>query len=162
MFMDRTLKGLAVVLLVFTVTGFAAAQQPTKYEKYLTAADIEKATGLKNIKLTESRASSSTGSLEFRDMEGSRVLTAKFYKVVNYKKEEEKKGGMVKGEIKGIGEDAYYGPNIDLPYILTFKKKEFCVVLATIINNDASGSKFVLFVSMEQLKAIAKIIDSRI
>jgi hypothetical protein len=75
-----------------------------------------------------------------------------------YNKAEATKLGQIKGEIKGIGEDAYYGPNVDTPYMLSFKKDKLYVELTAFIN-----SKDVMpFLTMEQLKALGKIIASRI
>ena len=163
--MSRALTISASVGFLLAVMGFTPvfAQKADKYEKYLTTADSTQVTGFKGVELSESTQSSSTGHLYFSNKEGKQILKVKFYRASLYKKDEATKQGLVKGEVKGIGEDAYYGPNADMPYILSFKKGEFYVELSTIFNKDnVKDGKLQLFLTMEQLKALGKTIASRI
>jgi hypothetical protein len=163
--MSRASKVSISLLFLLTLVGFdsAFAQQAGKYEKYLATDDITRITGFKDVKLSESTQSSSTGRLYFSNKEGKQILKVKFYRASLYKKDEATKQGLVKGEVQGIGEDAYYGPNLDTPYILSFKKGELYVELSTIVNKDnVKTGKLQLFLTMEQLEALGKIIASRI
>jgi hypothetical protein len=137
---------------------FCTAAQAETYDKYLSAADIEKVTGFKEVKLSKSSQTKTAGSLQFKNNDGKVILSVRFNRPSFYNKAEAAKLGQIKGEIKGIGEDAYYGPNVDNPYMLSFKKDTFYVELTAFIN-----SKEVMpFLTMEQLKALGKIIASRI
>jgi hypothetical protein len=65
----------------------------------------------------------------------------------------------VLGDIKGIGEDAFYGADFsDSPNYLCFKKGKYSVELVAFINRTDVNP----FLTLEQLKALAKIIASRI
>jgi hypothetical protein len=163
--MSRARRVSISILFLLTIVGFdsAFAQKAGKYEKYLTTDDITRVTGVKDVRLSESTQSSSTGHLYFSNREGKQILKVKFYRASLYKKNEATKLGLVKGEVKGIGEDAYYGPNAEMPYILSFKKGEVYVELSTIVNkNAAKDGKLQLFLTIEQLKALGKTIASRI
>jgi hypothetical protein len=145
-------------LLVMLSICFCTAAQAEPYDKYLSTADIEKVTGFKEVKLSQSSQTKTAGSLKFKNKDGKVILLVRFNSPSFYNKSEATKLGQIKGEIKGIGEDAYYGPNVDTPYMLSFKKDKLYVELSAFIN-----SKDVMpFLTMEQLKALGKIIASRI
>jgi hypothetical protein len=163
--MGRALTISISIALLLVLVGFtsAFAQQAGKYEQYLTTGDITQVTGFKDVRLSESKQSSSTGHLYFSNHEGKQILKVKLYRASLYKKDEAAKLGLVKGEVTGIGEAAYYGPNADTPYILSFRKGEFYVELSTIVDkNNVKNGKLQFFLTMEQLKALGSIIASRI
>lgn len=145
-------------LSVMFIMCFGTAAQAETFDKYLSAADIEKVTGFKEVMLSKSSQQGSAGSLQFKNKDGKVILLVRFNSPSFYNKAEATKLGQIKGEIKGIGEDAYYGPNVATPYMLSFKKNKLYVELTAYIN-----SKDVMpFLTMEQLKALGKIIASRI
>ena len=64
----------------------------------------------------------------------------------------------MEGEVSGIGDDAYYGPDNKFPNVLSFKKGKVSVELSAVINwKDVKP-----FLTMEQLKALGSIIAARI
>jgi hypothetical protein len=149
------------VLSLFAIIGicFCSAAAAETLDKYITAADIEKVTGFQDVKLSKSSEHGSAGTLEFKNKEGKTILTVKFNKSSLYDRAEKAKVVNVKGDIKGIGEDAFYGSNFsDSPNYLCFKKGKFSVDLAAFIKREDGKP----FLNLEQLKELAKIIASRI
>ena len=155
-------------LLVMVLAGslLAAAQQAQQtgtLDKYLSAADIQAVTGFTNVKLSQSSQKGLTGNLHFVNKDGRPILVVKILRAALYKRSEAQSLGLIKGDVKGIGEDAYFGPNIDTPYILSFKKGERYVELSTLYNkDDFREGKLMPFISIEQLEALGKLIASRI
>jgi hypothetical protein len=153
--MNRTsfLSLFAIVVICFYATAHAET-----FDAYITAADIEKVTGLHDVKLSKSSQHGSAGTLQFKNKEGKTILVVKFNKSSLYDRSEKAKVLNVKGDIKGIGEDAFYGCNFsDSPNYLCFKKGKYSVDLAAFIRKDDVKP----FLTLEQLKALAVIIASR-
>ena len=151
--MAKKVTALWVILIILACVGLTGADQGGTIQKFLTTADIQGATGLMGVRLSQS----TERVMHFVNKEGKPILIAKFLKSKIYKKSEAAGLGLVKGDVKEIGEDAYYGPKVDTPYILTFKKGDYCVELSTVFDQ-----KVKLYLTMEQLQAIGKIIASRI
>ena len=65
--MGRALTISISIALLLVLVGFtsAFAQQAGKYEQYLTTGDITQVTGFKDVRLSESKQSSSTGDVYF-------------------------------------------------------------------------------------------------
>ena len=145
-------------LPVFYLIFLCVAAQAGTFDKYLSAADVEKATGLKSVKLSYSTQKDSVGYLQFKNKEGKQILIARFNRASSFNKAKVKKMGGVKGEIKGLGEDAYYGPDINLPNVLSFKKGKVSVELSAVMNwKDVKP-----YLTINQLKALGRIIAARI
>ncbi len=151
--MGKAGKKLWLVLIMMAGVGFVADAQSGTIQKYLTPEDIQGATSIIGVKLSQS----TDRVMHFVNREGKPILVAKFLKAKIFKKSEAAGLGLVKGDVAGIGEDAYYGPKVDVPYILTFKKGDYCVELSTVYDQQLK-----LRLSMDQLKALGKIIASRI
>jgi hypothetical protein len=143
------------ILCLLGITMFLAAILPilaetVAYDKYLTAADVEKVSGLKGLtqKVFSHELIFSGNKKLVLDVsfEG-----AKFYKLYKGTKD------YVKGEVAEVGEEAFYGPAANPQHILIFRKKDFCVTLYTYRNDP---SKTIL--TMDQLIALGKIAASRI
>jgi len=143
---------LFALLAFLAAVSLTAADQGATIQEFLTVADIQGATGLAGVKLSQSTPQ----VMNFSNKDGMPILVAKFLKVKIYNKSQAVGLGLVKGDVSGIGEDAYYGPKVDTPYILTFRKGEYYVELSTIFDQ-----KLKLCVSMDQLKALGKIVASR-
>ncbi len=157
--MKRTIF-IAVSLLFVFCLGVAA--QAGIFDKYLSPGDIEKVTGFKGVKLSQSSGKGLFGNETFRDGNKHLILKVRFMRVALYKKDEAKKLGLVKADVKGIGEDAYIGPKVDDPYIVSFKKGPMYVDLSSFYNSQSKGSKLMLFINIDQLETLAKIVASHI
>ena len=138
---------LLAFILIATVNPLAA--QAGTYGKYLAPADVEKATGLSGVTVTEAN-----NTLTFRTQRIA--LKVQFQDLKLYKLNKEAPVN-VKAMITGVGEEAFSGPAVDTPYMLTFRQKEFCVRLIMFVGGDG---KFML--TMDQLIGLGKIIASRI
>jgi hypothetical protein len=127
-------------------------------DKYITVADIEKVTGFQDVKLSKNSQHGSAGTLQFKNKEGKTILEVKFNKASLYDRSEKVKVVNVKGDVTGIGEDAFYASNFsDSPNYLCFKKGKFSVDLAAFVKREDGKP----FLTLEQLKALARIIASR-
>jgi hypothetical protein len=149
------------VLFLFTIIVICccSAVAAETFDKYISAADIEKVTGFQDVKLSKNSQHGSAGTLEFKNKEGKTILSVKFNKSSLYDRAEKAKVVNVKGDIKGIGEDAFYASNFsDSPNYLCFKKGNFSVDLAAFVKREDGKP----FLTLEQLKELAKIIASRI
>ena len=149
------------VIFLFAIIAlcFCSAVAAETFDKYISAADIEKVTGLQDVKLSKSSQHGSAGTLQFKNKEGKTILEVKFNKSSLYDRSEKAKIVNVKGDIKGIGEDAFYASNFsDSPNYLCFKKGKFSVDLAAFVKREDGKP----FLTIEQLKELAKVIASRI
>ena len=147
-----------LLLFAIIVLGYCSAAHAQTLDTYLSAADIEKATGLKEVKLSKSTQHGLAGTLQFKNKEGKTILSVKFNNASFYNKSEAAKVIKVQGDIKGIGEDAFYGADFsDSPNYLCFKKGKYRVELAAFI----SSKDVKPFLNIEQLKALAKAVASR-
>jgi hypothetical protein len=138
-----------LVMAILLAAGLPILAEAGAYGKYLTAAEVEKAGGLKGVVMTESG-----NKLKFKDQH--LILEVQFLGAKTYKLNKETKE-YVKAMVAGVGEEAFSGPAADPQYVLIFRQKDFCVRLTAYMNSDG---KFVL--TMKQLIALGKIIASRI
>jgi hypothetical protein len=130
-----------------------AAQK--QYEKYITTADVEKATGLSAVKLVP-KTEEADGDLNFAGQDGKIILSVSFYPASAFSSARSSRSGF-KSSLKGVGEEAFVGPADGPPlYILAFRKGSYTVVLNTELE-DKSNARL----QSEQLVAIAKLIASR-
>ena len=154
--MSRTSVLFVFAIIVIWCCSAVAAET---FDKYISAADIEKVTGLQDVKLSKSSQHGSAGTLQFKNKEGKTILEIKFNKSSLYDRSEKAKVVTVKGDITGIGEDAFYASNFsDSPNYLCFKKGKFSVDLAAFVKREDGKP----FLTLEQLKSLARIISSRI
>lgn len=118
-----TLIFLAALSLMMAVSVTFGAGQ-SLYGKYLTVADVEKATGLKGVTRKEVAL-----TLEFYDAKNEKIVEARFDLPDFYKKEVD---GNQKyyTPVPGIGQKAAYILG-DTPYRLTFVKGKYCVMVQT-------------------------------
>jgi hypothetical protein len=154
--MSRTLFLSLFAIIVICCCSAVAAET---LDKYVTAADIEKVAGFQDVKLSKNSQHGSAGTLQFKNKEGKTILEVKFNKSSLYDRSEKVKVVNVKGDITGIGEDAFYASNFsDSPNYLCFKKGKFSVDLAAFVKREDGKP----FLTLEQLKSLARIISSRI
>jgi hypothetical protein len=148
--MKKTALRLSSIALLLAAALPLLAETPA-YDKFLTAADVEKVSGLKDLtrKVTER---------ELKFAENTKlVLNVRFQGAKAYRLNKETPA-YVKGEVAGVGEEAFYGPAANPQYVLIFRNKDFCVRLYTYIDKS-DPSKTVL--TIDQLIALGKIIASR-
>jgi hypothetical protein len=155
--MSRALNSL---LPVFMTLSFCTVANAGEYEKYLTAAEVKEATGFKEV---VQKPENGREPLKFVNENGSIILTVRFSTAKTYNKAEAVKLQLVKEELKGIGEDAYVGPQGDLPYLLTFKKGSLAVNMTNFVNAKSTKTgEASLYLTLDQVKALAKIIAAKI
>jgi hypothetical protein len=140
----------------------AAAQTPkpapAAYEKLLTVADVESATGIKGLKLVpRDPRNGAGGNLNFAQADGSLLLMVTFGDagLFNAWKAQE---GIVNSAVNGVGDEAFNGPKVAAPYVLFFRKGNHAASLSSFLNVDTMKP----FLSQDQLRAMAKIIVSRL
>lgn len=121
------------------------------YGQYLSAADVEKITGITGLKAEENAI-----TLKFSGSDGAAVYEVKFYGSDFYE-EEVGKNKEYYTDVPGVGEKAAICIP-DSPYRLVFVKGDRCVMTQT-LGRDADG-KWLL--SEEQLISIAKTIESKL
>ena len=141
------LSGMAIVL----AAALPLFADTLAYDTFLTTADVEKVSGLKNL-------TRKVAGPELKFSEGTKlVLNVRFQGAKAYRLNKET-ADYVKGEVAGVGEEAFYGPAANPQYVLIFRNKDSCVRLYTYIDKS-DPSKTVL--TMDQLIALGKIIASR-
>lgn len=160
--MSRSTKTVFASLAILILAGLCLAaveQQIPTLDKYLTVADVQKVSGIAGVKVSQS----TPRTIHFANADGRAILVAKFLNVKIYNKADAAKMGLVKSDVSGIGEEAYCGPNAETPYVLTFKKGPLCVELSSLFNqNDFQAGKMMLYISLDKLEALGKLIASRI
>jgi uncharacterized protein YxeA len=139
---------LLVLGLFISAMAFAEEDRTQYYAKYLSVADVEKATGLKGITTKHNY------TLHFLNAEGKEILQVRFEKAKRW--EEETKNKEYWTPVEGIGDQAAVGiPG--MPYMLAFKKGPHMVIVST---SRIEGLK--LYLSVDQMKAVCKIIEPRL
>jgi len=147
---------LAAVIFVYAAPGVLA--QGTPYDKYLTTADIEKATGLTGVKLVPREPRKGAGGhLNFANAKGDLILLASFLSAADFNSYKNAPG-MVKSQVQGLGDEAFIGPASDLPYMLVVRKADKCLALSTFADPQQPSANRL---TMDQLKAVAKVVIGR-
>src|SRR5512139_1513821 len=103
------------------------AQEPN--EKYLTASAMEKATGMKGIRLVpRGSVAGAGGDLNFADASGELILMVQFTEAKNYEKFQKR---YSKAAVTGLGDQAFLGAAMPgMPEnLVAFTKGANCVVL---------------------------------
>lgn len=141
--------------IVLAGLGTMSAAQSDQFFKFLGIADVQKITGVQEIKLVP-RTEDADGDLNFARADGQVLLSVSFYPAGAYASARSSQSGF-KSAVKGVGEDAFVGPAAGPPlFILAFRKGNYTVVLNTELD---AKSKPVL--TIEQITAIGKLIASR-
>ncbi len=134
----------------------ARAQDPN--EKYLTAADIEKAAGMKGVNLVpRGSVAGAGGDLNFTDSSGELILMVQFTDARNYAGFKAK---YARGAAAAVGDEAILGAIMPgmAENLLAFKKGTHCVVLTAF----ADFVKQKVYLTVDQLTALGKLIASRL
>jgi hypothetical protein len=135
------------------------ASAPANYQKLLTVADVESATGLKGLKLVPRGSTAGAGGdLNFVKADGSLFLMVEFGNADLFK-QWKAQPGFYNSAVTGVGEEAFNGPKGGLsPYVLFFRKGSHSIGLSSFLDTDTMKP----MLSQDQLRSIAKTILSRL
>jgi hypothetical protein len=142
-------------------TGLSMMKEAAFFESYLTIGDVERATGLQNVKQISSHPSKFLGGdLNFVNTEGSKVLCVVFSKANQF---ETYRSMMPKDliiAVKGVGEEAFAGLSTAdrSTQFLVFRKGDHMVYLIA----AASAGERNNGLTLGQLVAIGKIMTARL
>ena len=141
---------LALILMIFLlVLSIPFCIGADLYSKYLTVADVEKATGFKNVTVKNVAV-----NLEFYRSDGAKFLEVEFGNASLYATET--KNPKYYAPVPGIAEKAAIAlPQI--PYRLALLKGKSCVLIQTFRNIQ---KRYIL--NKDQLIAVAKIVAAKI
>jgi hypothetical protein len=144
-----------LVLAGFAATAIAAGQ----YDHIITAADVEKLTGLTGVKQVprEPLNKFRNGDLNFVTKTDQPLLMIQFrpgFMLETLKAD----SGYFKAAVKGIGDEAFTSPSFDPQFSLNFRKGQYVAIVTTDI--DPKDKKKTML-SMDQLTALAKLVASR-
>ena len=155
--MNKTLTLIAFFILCFTSLSNRVIVES---ENLLTVDDVEKATGMKGIKLIpRNPAIGAGGDLNFA-LEDNTILLIVAIQNVSMYVEWKKQEGFFYAAVSGIGDEAFEGPSFgEHRYVLIFRKGENAISLSSFFNMEARGKPFL---SQEQLRELAKIMISRL
>jgi hypothetical protein len=152
----------SIVIAVLLATGAPAAAPPS-----ITAADIEKATHLEGVHLVTLTARGAVSAREnFADSSGRIVLWFQTMNRTGFTRAKAQPAKTMSGiqvepklyhaAVAGLGDEAFDSPDGKRQHALYVRKRD--MAFGVISNVDASGKPFV---TMDQLKAIATIVLSR-
>ncbi len=146
------------ILLSFTLGCASIAFAQGAYEKYVTAADVEKATGMKGVALIpRGSAAGAGGDLNFADDAGELILMVQFADAKNFASFKTKYG---KSAVSGVGDQAVEGGSMPgMPdNLLVFTKGAHCIVLTSF--GDFVTKR--LYLTIDQLTSLGKVIAARL
>ena len=155
--MNKTMTLILFFILCFTSLSNRVIVES---ENLLTVDDVEKATGMKGIKLIpRNPAIGAGGDLSFALEDNTMLLIVAIQNVSMYT-EWKKQEGFFYAAVSGIGDEAFEGPSFgEHRYVLIFRKGENAISLSSFFNMEARGKPFL---SQEQLRELAKIMISRL
>lgn len=135
------------------LAGLCGTLPARQFVRFLKAADIQQATGLKGVTQLPPTADS---DLNFASQDGKVILSASFLPASSFAAARSSEKGF-KSSLKGVGEEAFVGPANGPPlFVLVFRKGDYTVILNTELD-DSNRPRLTL----EQITAIAKIVASR-
>ena len=136
-----------------------------KFDNVITAADVEKATGLTGLKQVPRQKAVDgittnkflTGDINFVRSDNQPVIAVQFRPSFAF---DQFKGdsGFIKAPVAGIGDEAYTGPSFDPQTNVNFVKGGYYVAVATHVD-PRDKTRAVL--KIDQVIAVAKVIASR-
>jgi len=153
--MDKKRNFLAALMIFFFTFTIGLG---TDFEELLSVSDVEKATGLKGIQLIPKDPQiGAGGDLNFALADKDMFLMVAVKDSSMYEEWKNLEGNFY-ASVPDIGDEAFEGPSFsEFRYLLIFRKGNKAVLLSSFINLEGE-----LFLNMEQLCQLAKIIISRI
>lgn len=160
------MKNLLVLVLVCAfAVGLVGNVRAGQYDNIVSAADVERATGLQGIKqvprvkATDGMTANKllTGDLNFVRQDGEPVLIIQFRPVFVYDGMKAD-SGYFKAAVPGIGDEAFLSPSFPPQNAVNIRKgSHVAVVTAHIDPKDSSKT----IISLDQLTSVAKLVASR-
>lgn len=147
-----------IVLLCVILAPVVPATAQGAYDKYLSAADVEKAGGTKGVRLVaRGSVAGAGGDLNFADDSGELILMVQFADAKSFAG---LKGKYAKGAVAGVGDQAIQGGSMPgMPdNLVAFTKGPRCVVLTAF--GDFINKK--VYLTIEELTSLAKTIAARL
>ncbi len=146
----------ACLCLGLCLAASAFSQGPN--EKLLTAADVEKVTGMKGISLVpRGSVAGAGGDLNFTDSSGELILMVQFTDARNYAGFKSK---YAKGAAASVGDEAILAavmPGL-AENLLAFRKGNRCIVLTAF----ADFVKQKVYLTADQLTVLGRLVASRL
>jgi hypothetical protein len=136
------------------------AVEPKSYNDYLTAADIEKVSGITGVKLVPKDPSTGAGgNLNFAAADDNLIVMVQIVSKSYY--EGFKEVCKENSEIKGLGDQAISGATFPgyPENMVAFTKGNTCIALVVFGNMKEIGKNML---TIEQTSELAKIISSRL
>ena len=145
--------------IVFVFVCVIVIVQQAYSEEVITVADVEKVSGLQELKLVPKNPQTGAGGdLNFAQADGSIILIVMMQKGSMYETWKNQEG-YFHADVKDIGDEAFEGPGFgESRYILVFRKGGNAFSLSSFFNMQAGGEPYL---SQEKLRDLAKIIVSR-
>ncbi len=128
------------------------------YDKYLSAADVEKAAGVAGVhQIARGSVAGAGGDLNFANDAGDVILMVQFADAKSFAGVKAKYG---KGAVAGLGEQAIEGGSMPgMPdNLIAFTKGSRCVILTAF--GDFATKK--MYLTIDQLTSLAKAIAARL
>ncbi len=139
---------LLTLLISFTISPTILGADKDYYSKYLSVAEVEKASGMKGV------VAKHNYSLHFNNSKGTEILIVRFHKSNTFDTITKDKSWV---PYTGIGDKAKIAiPN--MPYTIAFTKGENMAEVVSMIDPSTMKAYF----TVDQLKAICQIIGKRI
>ncbi|MDH4162130.1 MAG: hypothetical protein OEW15_05500 [Nitrospirota bacterium] len=159
------LKRLISAVIIVCLAGLFSSVSAGQFDNIISAADVEKATGLTGVKkvprdkaapgYTENKLL--TGDINFVRSDGQPILMIQFRPAFVYdqfKADTE----YNKGAVPGIGSDAFSSPVYPPQYTINFVKGNYYAAVTTHLDPKNESKTLIPF---DQLTAISKLVASR-
>jgi len=148
------------VVIAGILAGLAgAAAAAGQYDHIITAADVEKITGLTGVKQVPREALNKfrNGDLNFVLANDQPILMVQFRPSFIFD-QMKSDSGYYKAAVPGIGEEAFTSPSFEPQFSINIRKGHYMAVVTTHVD-PKDKAKTVL--KMDQLNALAKLVASR-
>lgn len=153
-------KFVLAMLSLAIIAGLSATLSAEgQFDHVITAADVEKITGLKGVKQVprEKLNKFRNGDLNFVLSDDKPLFMIQFrpsYVFAAMKAD----SGYVKASVPGVGEEAFSSPAFDPQFSINFLKGNYYAIVTTHVD---AKDKTKTVLKMDQLIAVAKLVASR-
>ncbi len=153
-----------LVVTLCLVFEWSFSQNESLYEKYISAADIAKITGISGLKLIPRDPSKGAGGdLNYANTKGEMVIMFQFLSASYFN--EFKKAPQMYGtplKLEGTNMEILIGPPNPPQYALIFTKGLYTVSISSFFVMGGGTRPGTLYVEMPKIKELAKLIASRL
>ncbi len=150
--------GVWVIFLSLCLSAVVTPLAQGQYEKYLTASDVERASGIKGVRqIPRGSVAGAGGDLNFTDDSGELILMVQFADAKDFAG---LKANYAKGAVGGVGDQAIQGASMPgMPdNLLAFTKGTRLVVLTAF--GDFVNKK--TYLTIDQLTTLGRSIAARL